>query len=288
MTCGYCGSRIGEGEHRCRRCGRRPGDTLAPEIAVHRTDGALAAQVRVAPVQTLPQVAVMNPEDLARATQRPLFAAGNVIPIQSYAPPKAPAPRKPRADTAARQGGKPMRRPRVSENQTSLDFLPALPAKPRTLGTTVEAVIYCDAAVAMRLHRAVAAAIDWSLALIACGLFFVVFLLCGGEIYLSRATSPVYALAMGLVGFTYGLTFALAGTETPGQRWTRLRLMTFDGFSPDLRQRLTRFGAACLSVCTVFGMLWPLGDEENLSWQDHISRTFLTPRAAESQILQRK
>ena len=44
-----------------------------------------------------------------------------------------------------------------------------------------------------------------------------------------------------MIGFTYGLLFAWAGTETPGMRWTQLRLTTFDGFPPDRRQRLVRF-----------------------------------------------
>ena len=81
-----------------------------------------------------------------------------------------------------------------------------------------------------------------------------------------------------MIGFTYGLLFAWAGAETPGMRWTQLRLTTFDGFPPDRRQRLVRFGASCLSRCTLLGLLWSLADEESLAWHDHISRTFPTPR----------
>ena len=61
----------------------------------------------------------------------------------------------------------------------------------------------------------------------------------------------------------------------------------FDGFPPDRRQRLIRFFGACVSRLTVVGLLWGLADEENLSWQDHMSRTFPTPDDAESAIIRR-
>jgi len=60
-------------------------------------------------------------------------------------------------------------------------------------------------------------------------------------------------------------------------RWTRLRLTTFDGFTPEPRHRLLRMLGSCLSVCSVVGLLWSLVDEEGLAWQDHISGTFPTP-----------
>ena len=95
------------------------------------------------------------------------------------------------------------------------------------------------------------------------------------------AVLPIFAVA-------YGLMWAYAATETPGMRWTHLRLTTFDGFPPDAKQRILRFAGSCLSLCTVVGLLWSLADEESLNWQDHISRTFPTPHIFESQILQRR
>jgi hypothetical protein len=70
--------------------------------------------------------------------------------------------------------------------------------------------------------------------------------------------------------------------------WAQLRLTTFDGFPTENRTRFVRFGAACLSRCTLLGLLWSLADEESLSWQDHISRTFPTPRRSESEIFRRR
>ncbi|MBZ5585695.1 MAG: RDD family protein [Acidobacteriia bacterium] len=161
-------------------------------------------------------------------------------------------------------------------------------AKPRTLDTTVEARVCCEAPVATRLHRALAAVADLSMILIGYGLFLLVFSLSGGQFALNKTTLPVFAVMLGVTAFSYGLVWALAGGETAGMRWMRLRLITFDGFPPDLRQRLLRFGGSCLSMCTMLGLRWSLADEETLTWQDHISSTFPTPVESGTQVFQRR
>src|SRR5689334_6173011 len=117
MTCSYCGTRNADGEHRCRRCGRRPDDTLTGEFGLVRTEGALAAKpdaeaaartteaaTRPAP-QLVAQTAAAASDDrkgtLSRAVQSSLFhekSGLKVVPIAEYAPapprvarPKAPA-----------------------------------------------------------------------------------------------------------------------------------------------------------------------------------------------------
>src|SRR5689334_5606917 len=129
MICTFCGSRNGAGEHRCGKCGRRPGDTLTGDSAMYRTQGQLAMQPEL-------RVAEAPPRPMGRACQPPLFPGGsNVIPFEAYGPveprtrPERPegAPAKPRAP----------RRSRVPQDQGSLDFLAPLPPKPRTLSTTV-------------------------------------------------------------------------------------------------------------------------------------------------------
>jgi uncharacterized RDD family membrane protein YckC len=168
-----------------------------------------------------------------------------------------------------------------------LEFLPPAAPKPRELGTTVEASIYCEAPVATPLHRALAAAVDWTMVLIAYGLFLGTFLLCGGEFVLNKTNLLVFGAALPLIGCTYGLFWTIAGTETAGMRWTHLRLITFDGFPPETWQRLVRFAGSCLSLSTVLGALWSLADEEALGWQDHMSRTFPTAHELESRVFRR-
>jgi len=268
-------------------------------LTLPRTDGALAAKLQ-------PTAHIDPPEPLVsgrapgrtpgvgRAVQGSLFQerpASNVIPFDSFTPsPDAPPIPRPKAATGAKPVSKPpvRRIPRVPEGQGKLDLLPSIPIKPRTLRTTVEAVICCEASVAIPLHRALAAAIDWILVLIGYGLFLAAFWLGGGAFVLTKPNLPVFGGALLLVGFTYGLLFAIAGTETAGMRWTRLQVMTFDGFPPDGGQRLLRFAGACLSLCIVVGLLWCLADEEGLTWTDHISGTFPTPREGDSQVFHRR
>jgi uncharacterized RDD family membrane protein YckC len=176
----------------------------------------------------------------------------------------------------------------VAEGQGELEFLAPEPSKPRTLSTTVDARIFCDAIAATPLHRAVAAALDWSMVLIGYGLFLAVFYFCGGGFYLNRTNLLTFGAALVLLGCTNGLFWMIAGTESAGMRWTHLRVITFDGFPPDKRHRLMRFAGSCLSFFTVVGALWALADEESLGWQDHISGTFPTVHDLESRIFRRR
>lgn len=248
---------------------------------MHRTYGQLAMKVETRAAEPPP------PRSMGRAWQPSLFQpATNVIPIESYIPVE-PRPKPQRADGAPPKPRAP-RRSRVPEGQGSLDFLAPAPPKPRTLSTTVEAVIFCDAPVAVRLHRAVAAALDWSMVLIAYGIFLLAFHFMGGTFSLDKTNLMIFGGVLPLFGLLYGVIFAIAGAETMGMHWTQLKLLTFEGFPPDHRQRLIRFLGSTLSVCTLVGLAWSLVDEEGLGWQDHISRTFPTPRMAENSPLVRK
>src|SRR5664280_2158039 len=215
--------------------------------------------------------------NFSQAVQASLFQLSNVIAM----PPRVEikprvrgeATAKPPSQKPATRRAKP-----VPEGQGTLDFLPPAPAKPRQLGTSVEAVIYCEAPVSTTLHRAVASGLDWSIVTLGYGLFLLAFYVLGGQFDLTRSNVTVFAAMFPVIGFTYGLLFAWTGADTPGMRWAQLRLTTFDGFPPDRKQRLVRFVASCLSRCTLLGLLWSLADEESLAWHDHISRTFPTPR----------
>src|ERR1017187_449711 len=162
MTCSYCGTRNGDGEHRCTRCGRKPEDTLIGGFAMPAVNGALATQLQPAPRMRLvereqPEQARDAP-NFSQAVQASLFHS-NVIamPARETKPRVRTEPGRPATPRTAAKRARP-----VPEGQGTLDFLPPAPAKPRQLGTSVEAVIYCEAPVATTLHRAVASALDWS------------------------------------------------------------------------------------------------------------------------------
>jgi uncharacterized RDD family membrane protein YckC len=276
-----------------------------------RTDGALATQLapmeravaapllevpvpKIVPQRTpqtaaRPKLQTASDVNLARAIQPPLFperSGAKVVGIADYAP--AP-PRVTRTKTASSSASKPgVRRSRpASDDQGQLPFLPPQAAKPRTLGTTVDSVIFCEAPVAAPVHRLVATALDVAMVLIGYGLLLMVFRILGGAFELNKTNALAFGGMLLVTALAYGASWVIAGTETAGMHWMRLRLTTFDGFPPEPRQRVLRFFGCCLSSCTVLGLLWALADEEGLTWQDHISRTFPTPVALDQQIFRR-
>ncbi len=160
--------------------------------------------------------------------------------------------------------------------QQTLDFYndPSHPA----LGTEVHAVIYCDAPVALPAHRMIAAAFDFSMVLIALGLFLGVFFLSGGMLMLSKQNAPFLISVAALLGLFYRFLWVLGNGESPGMRFAGLRTVNFDGRSPDRDQRALRQVSSLLSFLSAgLGLVWALVDEENLTWHDHISKTFPTP-----------
>jgi uncharacterized RDD family membrane protein YckC len=295
VTCNFCGSRNSEGEHRCRKCGRRPSDKLNGEFSLVRTEGALATkfELREQPRGQAAQVAEPRaPRPTVRGVQQSLFPErqSNVIQFSEYAPQKPTPQRPPAPRPLSKAPVKPRtanRRRGVAPGQGSLNFMPPQPAAPRTLTTTVEAVVSCDMPVATAPHRAVAAALDWSIALIGYGLFLVVYFSMGGVFTWNRLNLMIFGSTLLLVSFTYGVTWALLGADSAGMRWMGLRLITFEGFPLERKHRLLRFAGSCLSFCTVLGQLWGLWDEECLTWQDHISETFPTPRRVRAEVFRR-
>lgn len=69
------------------------------------------------------------------------------------------------------------------------------------------------------------------------------------------------------------LTFAKV---TPGMRYAQLSLCTFDEQAPTREQVKGRLKAMLISVLPVgLGMLWSIFDEDQMSWHDRLSKTYL-------------
>jgi uncharacterized RDD family membrane protein YckC len=123
----------------------------------------------------------------------------------------------------------------------------------------------------------VAAAVDGAVMLIALGVFLGMFVLCGGEIVLNRQSIQMLGGVGVAIALFYRFLWCLADGDSPGMRFAGLHLVDFDGRRPDREKRTIRQAAALLSLASAgLGLVWAWVDEENLTWHDHISKTFPT------------
>jgi len=143
------------------------------------------------------------------------------------------------------------------------------------LNTQVD-LIYCDAPVALPGHRLIATAVDTSMVLMGLGIFLAIFFL-GGDLEISARTAPFLLGVGAVIAALYRSLWYFGNGDTPGMRFAGLHLVDFDGRRPDREQRGVRLVASLLSLLAAgLGLVWALVDEENLTWHDHISRTFPT------------
>jgi uncharacterized RDD family membrane protein YckC len=279
-----------EDERRCVRCGRRL-HLAAPRPApdMYPITGAAAPALEALPggrrafPETTPAEVPYAPEG---GYQPSLFRepppGPRILPIPMLTPRPHAAERKsprPASSTGSLSGrGSSRTARRGADSQQSLDFLNSGSSGAHPLGTEVEAVIYCDAPVALPVHRMMAAAADASMMAIAVGLFLMIFCLSGGHIVVTERSALLAVVIIGAVAFLYRLLWCLGNGDTPGMRFAGLRLVNFDGRPPDRDQRLLRLGASVLSLASAgLGFVWALVDEESLTWHDHISKTFPSP-----------
>jgi uncharacterized RDD family membrane protein YckC len=291
MECRYCQAANADDDHRCRRCGRRlrlspvyAGSSAAAPVlennsvpVLHnnlQTNAALVLRYENAPNRTEPHRPPEPSAPRRPITYQPSLFTSRELPLvvqfETIAPDAVqPSPCK-TPTSAPRQ-----RRRKAFPGQQALEFQFAQPARS---SKPVDGVIYCDAPVAIPVHRAMAAALDASVVLIALAAFGIVFHLAGGVFVLNAKTAPMFlGVAAGVVIF-YRMLWCLANGDTAGQQWTRLRLVNFDGQTPTRAQRFHRTASGFLSLMAGgIGLLWGLVDEETLTWHDHISKTFPTP-----------
>ncbi len=125
--------------------------------------------------------------------------------------------------------------------------------------------------------RRLAAVIDLVCLLFAYGGFLTLFGSLGGQFTLSKLSAAVYAIAFAIVYLQYFALFTVFGGTTPGMMMRGLQVVDFSGEPPTPRQMLLRSAGYVLSMGTFFlGFLWALWDEDELTWHDRLSRTYLS------------
>jgi uncharacterized RDD family membrane protein YckC len=77
------------------------------------------------------------------------------------------------------------------------------------------------------------------------------------------------------IGVVYQVLFFTLAETTPGMKYARISLCTFEDQQPTRAQLRRRLGALILSLLPVgLGILWAIFDEDHMSWHDRISRTY--------------
>jgi len=273
MQCPHCRAVNEQADGRCAHCGRRLGTAPAPYPI--RTGVSAAATAPA--LDPFPETEPARPQLQETPNYQPsLFRDGSavskVIPIPTLTPlhpyhrDAATRRHSPRAANTRQQN-------RHSDYQQTLGFQEPLAEVRVQPGEAIG----CDAPVAPPSQRLVAAGVDASLILVGVGAFLAIFFISGGQVALDKQALSFSLGVTAVIALFYRVLWCLADGDSPGMRFAGLRLVDFDGRRPDREQRGIRQVASLLSILSAgLGLVWALVDEENLTWHDHISKTFPT------------
>jgi uncharacterized RDD family membrane protein YckC len=126
-------------------------------------------------------------------------------------------------------------------------------------------------------ERRIAALLDTGCLLFAYGGFLALFGSLGGQFTFSKLSAAVCATTFAIVYLQYFTLFTIFGGTTPGMMMRGLQVVSFSGEEPTPRQMLWRSAGYVLSAGTFFlGFFWSMWDEDELTWHDRISHTYLS------------
>ena len=131
--------------------------------------------------------------------------------------------------------------------------------------------------VASLKERRYAGALDGLFLVISCVGFLGLFHSLGGKLGLAKVDAAVFVITFFLLyGLYFSIFTAFAGA-TPGMQLRGLCAVRLDGWLPDNRQLGWRsFGYLVSGGALALGFLWSLWDEDQFTWHDRISRTYVT------------
>lgn len=127
--------------------------------------------------------------------------------------------------------------------------------------------------------RLMACAVDACLILTAFIACTAAFALAAGPVLVSKPTLPLDALVAAtsfiLLAALYQLLFFSFSDATPGMRYARIALCTFNEDNPSRSAMRRRVFALLVSACPLgIGVLWAWLDPDHLGWHDRISRMY--------------
>jgi uncharacterized RDD family membrane protein YckC len=254
------------------------------------TDPLEAALVE--PSQPLPARLLMSPRELvAPHKARPRLAEG---PLRNdpFAPAAADAVPQPHSVVAEEQqpmanlpaeaaefpDPEPESTPTASDPSASpewrsiqLDTEAPIP-KPQHSSATVD---NRPLPVASLEDRSMAALVDGALTLSAFLLFYLVFMLCTTSLPHGRVALIGACVTLFAMWLLYQLLFFTLTDATPGMRYAKIALCTFNDDNPSRSVLRGRIAALLLSALPLgLGFLWAVFDEDSLGWHDRITQTY--------------
>lgn len=123
--------------------------------------------------------------------------------------------------------------------------------------------------------RFMAAVVDVAITLGAFLLFVLVFVACTTHPPAGRVAVAGAAATLLATWVLYQLLFFSLSSATPGMRYAKIALCTFDDENPTRHSMRTRIAALLLSALPLgLGFLWILFDEDALGWHDRITQTY--------------
>ena len=123
--------------------------------------------------------------------------------------------------------------------------------------------------------RAMSAIVDVALTLAAFLVFVMVFAACTTHPPAGRTALAGAAIVLLSMWVLYQFIFFSLSASTPGMRYARIALCTFDDENPTRKLMRGRIAALLLSALPLgLGFLWILFDEDSLGWHDRITQTY--------------
>jgi uncharacterized RDD family membrane protein YckC len=123
--------------------------------------------------------------------------------------------------------------------------------------------------------RLMAGIVDASLVLAAFLLFVLVFVACTAHPPAGKAAVAGAGIALFGLSVLYQWLFFSYSDATPGMRYAKIALCTFDDDNPTRKAMQSRVGALLLSAMPLgLGFLWSFFDEDHLGWHDRMTRTY--------------
>ena len=123
--------------------------------------------------------------------------------------------------------------------------------------------------------RLMAGVVDVALTLAAFLVFVLVFAACTTHPPTGRSALVGAGIILLAMWMLYQFIFFSLSAATPGMRYAKIALCTFDDENPTRRAMRIRIAALLLSAMPLgLGFLWAVFDEDTLSWHDRITQTY--------------